>query len=161
MEGTMAKKEMTKVKRSKGEDVYELALAEERRSHPRHERSLRLLQEAHRNGDARASYALGTWKLHGTHVRKDVTAGASLVQRAAAAGVRDAVYDLAVCFELGAGVKRDNRRALMHYVQAALMGDRMAAHEVGRCYYYGVGCKSDRVIARVWLDHAKALGIAP
>ena len=144
---------------SKEHTSYETALAEMQRESPDVPRALALLQEAVQGADPRASYALGTWFLHGTHVARDVRKATKLIRVAADANVVDALFDLAVAYETGVGVRKNLKLAARHYLRAALHGSDQATFEVGRCYYYGIGFERDRPAAKIWLDRAEELGI--
>jgi TPR repeat protein len=111
-----------------------------------------MLEDALSRGDARAAYALGTWYIHGREpaVRKNLKEGVRLLRVAAAAGVPDALYDLAVCYQKGAGVAKNELRALALYLKAGLRG------EPG--FYHGYGVARNTKIARVFLDRAAELG---
>ena len=140
------------------QSLYERALAEARKASPDLGKVFSMLQKADQGGDPRAAYALGTWWLHGHYVKKDVRKGLQLIRAAASANVSDALFDLAVSFELGNGMPKNDEKAALSYLQAALNGDEQAFFEVGRCYYYGIGFRKDRGLARVWLEKAKRLG---
>lgn len=136
---------------------YELALVEARKKRGADlSKVLRLLRRAHKQRDARAAYALGTWYLHGQApvVQKNLPRALTLLREAARADHADAIFDLAVCYEKGTGVRMSERKAAACYVRAALLGDEQAIYEVGRCYWHGLGLKRDRLIAGIWLDHA-------
>lgn len=138
----------------KGE--YEKALMYARKDPPQHDRALDLLSRASARGDARATYALATWYLHGHVVAKNIRTGTTLLRRAAQGEVPEAVFDLAVSYETGVGVARSERQAAKLYLKAALLGDREAMHSVGRCLYHGIGFVRDRVQAAVWLGQAES-----
>lgn len=123
---------------------------------PDTERALMLLNRAVGRGDASSAYALATWYLHGTHVRKNFGRGAALLQQAARANIPEALYDLAVSYEKGAGITRSKKTAYELYLRAALWGDKQAVRSVGRCLYYGIGVTQNRRHADIWLDRAEA-----
>lgn len=133
-------------------------LRELRRQKPDYVRALKMLRQASSEGDAAASYALATWYLHGTHVRKDVTKAVGLLERAAAENIPEASFDLAVSYEMGIGTRKNARKAYAHYLRGALWGDQQSYCEVGRCLYYGIGIKRDKATACFWLARAKAFG---
>lgn len=118
-----------------------------------------LLEQAHNTGDARATYAIATWYLHGTHVEKDSAKAAQYLKEAADAGIAEAMADLAVSYEKGIGVDEDVEAAFEYYLRAALHGDDDAVFEVARCYYWGIGVGKDRRIANIWADRAEKLGV--
>jgi uncharacterized protein len=138
---------------------YDLALREMRNPHPHMNNVLQLLRDSIGTGDHRAEYALATWYLHGTHLRKDYRQAAELLQRSAAKGNRNAMYDLAVSYEKGRGLKRNTKKAFNLYISAAWLGDKQACYEVGRMLYHGLGAARDRQLARIWLDRAKKYGV--
>jgi len=140
---------------------YESALAEMNGTSPNVARSLKLLEKARDLGDARASYAIATWYLHGNppFVLKDIGRAFDLLKEAAAAHVPDALYDLAVGYEKGDFGSADTRLAFDSYLKAALRGEVQSVYEVGRCYFYGIGVEMDPRIADIWLERAAELGI--
>ena len=74
----------------------------------------------------------------------------SIVQEGAENGFtlyKDAMYDIAVCYELGAGVHEDKQKAYYYYVLAALNGDEGAKKELSCCLYYGIGVAKDEVLS--------------
>jgi TPR repeat protein len=131
-----------------------------RKTKPNIAQALKELQRASDKGDASAAYALGTWHLHGKHVKVDMRRGAVLLKQAAAANIPEALYDLAVCYEKGAGVRESEKKAYELYLRAALWGDRQSIYEVGRCLFYGIGADRNRRLARFWLTRAKSLGLS-
>jgi TPR repeat protein len=138
---------------------YDEALKIARRKSANLEQVASLLNAARESGDARATYALGTWYLHGRLFKKNIRKGVALLREAARRKVADALYDLAVCYEEGTGVRRNLKKAAELYVRAALEGERQSIYEVGRCYHYGIGVAQDRSIARAWLDRAEEVGV--
>jgi TPR repeat protein len=143
-----------------GRSLYDEALSLARVKNPDLAQVRTMLEDALSRGDARAAYALGTWYIHGREpaVRKNLKEGVRLLRVAAAAGVPDALYDLAVCYQKGAGVAKNELRALALYLKAGLRGEPGALKEVGRCFYHGYGVARNTKIARVFLDRAAELG---
>jgi len=95
-----------------------------------------LLEAAHGAGDARATYALATWYLHGKFFEQNARRAVTLLKEAARNDIVDAIYDLAVAYEEGRGVQTNPRKAVELYLRAALQGEKQSTYEVGRCYYY-------------------------
>jgi uncharacterized protein len=143
---------------SKNSNKYHLALAEMETESPNLAHVAGLLQEALVEQDFRAAWALGTWHLHGKYFAKDARKAVPLLKQAAEAGVPEALYELAVCYEAGEGVRKNPSAAAGLFLQAALLGSAVSAHEIGRCYYYGVGVMEDKRVARIWLDLAAEIG---
>ena len=137
---------------------YDRALVEARKASPNQPKVYAMLRKAERMGDPRATYALGTWMLHGHYVERNVSEGLRLIRKAASKDVPEALYDLAVSLELGNGTRKNDKKAALCYLRAALQGDAQAVFEVGRCYYYGIGLSKDKDVASAWLDRAKRLG---
>ncbi len=151
---------MKKIRKHAGRGWYARALAEVSKKSPDYNRALALLEKSIRGGDMRAAYALGTWYLHGAHLRRSLRRAVPLLRRAARAGVRSAHYDLAVCYETGTGTPKNVRLALRHYLMAALGGDSQAVRAVGRCYYHGIGCAADHEVGLLWTRRAKMMDAA-
>lgn len=133
---------------------YSKALSEMEKRVPNEEKAFAHLQAAHQSGDPRATYAIGTWYLHGRYVKRDKRKGLELIRNAAECDVRDALFDYAVSLETGDGVRKSLSHAAKNYLKAALLGDSQAMYEVGRCFYYGIGVRTNRQLARVFLDVA-------
>lgn len=141
-------------------DPYELALEIMRRKRPDLVQASTLLEQAHEQGDPRATYALATWSLSGNAVHpKDLRRAVRLLKLAAKADIAAAHFDLAVSFETGQGIKKDEKAAYRHFLAAALNGDTASLAEVGRCHYHGIGVARDRKVAEVWLRRADALDV--
>lgn len=99
----------------------------------------KLLKEAHREGDGKATYALGTWYLHGTgEVKKSLAEAMEYFQTAKERGIGDAYYDLAVCYENGTGVPQSYDQALFHYFMAAFLGSEGSMFEAARMMYHDI-----------------------
>jgi TPR repeat protein len=143
----------------KTNDLYETALVEANKKNPDNNKVLSLLTKSLEEGNPKSAYALGTWYLHGYHVKKNLRKAIQLLRKAARENISEALFDLAVCYEKGAGVKKNEKLALEHYLCAALHGDEQSVYEVGRCYYHGIGVDKNRRVAKVWLDRASELGI--
>lgn len=140
-------------------DDYQKALKEMAKDNPNIEKVINLLENSSQDGDSRATYALGTWYLYGTHFKKDIRKAIKLLRQAAKDNEPNAIYDLAVCYENGEGVKKNLKLAMEHYMRASLYGDKQSIYEVGRCYYYGIGIDKNKRLAWIWLDYAKKLGL--
>ncbi len=140
---------------------YVAALWEAQRKGGDLKKAYKLLNNAYKAGDERATYALGTWYLYGRDdlVEKNLTRAVALLREAAEANHPDALHDLAVCYAKGAGVRRSDSKAAELYLRAALHGDKQSAYETGRCYWHGTGVQRDRRVARVWLDYAEQFDI--
>jgi uncharacterized protein len=132
---------------------YVSALAEMKKQKPNLLAAFEMLESAHSEGDPNATYAIGTWYLHGKPpaVERNTKKGTDLIREAADAGVANACFDCAVSLEKGISAEKNSRAAFLYFLKAALLGDQNAFEEVGRHYYYGIGVEKDRAIADVWL----------
>jgi TPR repeat protein len=141
--------------------LYKQALKEMSKTTPNTAKAFKLLQSALDNEDENAAYALGTWYLHGRHVKKNHTKAVELLELAAKKNVSAALFDLAVCYEKGTAIKKNKKKAYELYLKSAVWGDRQGFYEVGRCLFYGIGVKQDKNLATIWLDRAKAFSGKP
>lgn len=140
--------------------LYELALKVIRRKRPDLMQASALLEQAHEQGDPRATYALATWLLSGNAIYpQDLRKAVKLLKLAAKADIAAAHFDLAVSYETGQGIKKDDKAAYRHFLAAALNGDNASLAEVGRCHYHGIGIVRDRKVAEVWLRRADVLAV--
>lgn len=118
------------------------------------------LRQSANMGNAEANYAIGTWYLHGTFVKKNPFLAVEHFLSAIDGNYSSAYFDLAICYETGNGARKNYKKAFECYLNAALTGDKQAIYEVGRCYYYGIGIPKNERIAEVWIRQAKEKGIA-
>ena len=117
---------------------------------------LQLLNESISQGNKKASYSLASWYLNGFHVRKNYKRAFSLLKIAVEGGsengftlYKDALSDIAVCYELGHGVEKDLHKAFHYYLLSAFSGDAQALEEISRCLYYGIGVSKDEELSSV------------
>lgn len=106
-----------------------------------------LLEDAHRSGDPKAAYALGTWYFHGKFFKEDRKKGFLLMLEAADNFVPDACFDVAVSYETGAGIRKNIKKAVIYYFRAMMLGETQSITEVGRLFYWGIGVPKSRTIA--------------
>lgn len=141
--------------------AYDEALLAMYHDPPDIRKAFQLLTEAENSGDARATYALATWYLFGQApvVERDRAKAARMLEVAAAAGIPDALHDVAVSYEKGDLYAQDLVRAFQSYLAAALRGDQQSVYEVGRCYFYGIGVSEDQIVGDIWLKRAAELNI--
>lgn len=122
------------------------------------EKAKELLFKAMEEGDPFAAYALGTWYFFGSNgIRKNIKKAVLLWHIAAKAKVPDALFDLAVYYEVNT-VNRNLKKSFLLYVEAAIRGDKEAVFAVGRCYFYGIGISKNKTLAEVWFLRAEELG---
>ena len=126
------------------------------------DRGVELLRAAHRAGDGRASYLLGTlyakgkigWGFGRT------ARAAELYRAAAAAGDVDGQFALGDLLYRGDGVTRDMARALDLFLRAARQGSAKAQHNLAVMYAKGEGVPENQAEAIYWLRRAAAQRIA-
>ena len=106
------------------------------------------LEKARKQGDHRATYAIGTWHLHGFYFKKNVRKGVALIAQAAENGIANAAFDLGVSYETGVGRKVDENKALCCYMRAFLLGSVEAAKEIERLLYWGGPTLRNRALSR-------------
>jgi TPR repeat protein len=109
---------------------------------------VRMVQDLAGAGDALATYAVGTWHLHGVHgFTVDTVKATECFKIAAENLIPEALFDLGQTEEILATDRNRNRRAFGNYVVAAILGDLDALEEVQRCFYWGKGTFADRAVA--------------
>jgi TPR repeat protein len=143
----------------KPDNLYDEALIEMKKETPDMAKAFELLLASYDLGGHKAAYAIGTWYLHGRHVKKDPEKAVDYFNVAIKKNIPNACYDLALCYETGTGVKKDLKMAFELYMRAALFGDSQSYYEVGRCYYHGIGVTKNKKLSNIWLDKAEDLGI--
>jgi uncharacterized protein len=144
---------------AQGDVLMRKAFIEMQKEKPDFRFAFELLTKASKKGNSEALYAIGTWYLHGTFVKKAPKLAVDYFLKSIGGNHCNAYYDLAVCYEEGVGIKKDYKRAFECYLNAALLGDKQSLYEIGRCYYYGVGIPKNIPVAEVWLKHAEINGI--
>jgi len=149
---------MTAKRKDAGSTNYKKALAFANRKTPDFTSALHHLQKALGEGSPHAAWALGTWYLHGHHVKKNKRHAVKLLKIAAAANIPEAHYDLGVSYETGDGTTQNYKRALFHYLASAIYGDAQGLRESGRFYWHGIGTEKNRKIARMMIEKSKTMG---
>lgn len=141
---------------AKGDKLYYKALHLAEQESYDYREVIRLLKKSIQYGNKKASYALASWYLNGFHVRKDYKKAFPLLKNAVEGEYekgfilyKDALSDIAVCYELGNGVDRDLHKAFHYYLLAAFSGDAQALKEISRCLYYGIGVSKDEELSSV------------
>lgn len=85
-------------------------------------RSLTLLEQAARAGQASAAFRLGMLLTHGDNVAQDQPRGLAYFRAAAAGGAAEAFHNLGVAYSTGRGVKRDYPEGLAWLILAKKHG---------------------------------------
>jgi len=128
---------------------------------PRYQRALRLMQRdgneaaaypllsaAADDGDGMSIYAIATWLLHGTHVRRNLKEGNRLLRLAADKNIASACSDLAVSYYRGWGIRQSYNEAARYYLRAFLLGDVAAAEWIEKLFYWEGTKIAPRTVAR-------------
>ena len=149
---------------AKGDKKYYAALHLAEKEYYNHKDVIRILEESVNLGNKKAAYALASWYLNGYHVRKNYRKAFKLLQIAVKNGsengfvqYKDALYDIAVCYEMGHGTTKDTKLAFSHYLMSAFNGDTQAIEEVSRCLYHGIGVSKDKELSSRLDDYIKSL----
>jgi uncharacterized protein len=137
------------------DDLYSQALALGRQPSPDLAQVYVLLQASNDAGDARARYAIATWHLFGNSlIEKNEAYGVKLLKSLQTSNVAEAIFDLAVSYDLGRSVRRDARKAFSLYMQAALLGDREACLQIAQYYREGKHVLPSMSLYKAWLQRA-------
>jgi uncharacterized protein len=111
-------------------------------------------------GDPQACLEMGDRLLNGDGLAPDPAAARTWLEKAAQAGVGDAMFRLGKLHHDGIGGPRDFPRALAYYTQAARAGVPEAQHNLGAMLVSGRGIKRDYVEGLAWLVVATKNGAA-
>jgi TPR repeat protein len=112
------------------------------------EDSVRLLEEAHKQGDWLASTHFGWRLLRGNGIRRDVRRGISMLQDAAQAGEARACSYLGMAHGEGRGVPASAEKAAHWFRRAAQGGDLLGLFQWAWCHEAGYGTARDAGEAR-------------
>ena len=96
------------------------------------------LRSSAEKGDPMSMYLLGNHYFYGSeHVKRNFTLAAYWYQRAASAGVVDAMFNYAVCLDRGFGVKRNRYNAYLWYQKASDGGSKHAKYNLAQILFTG------------------------
>jgi hypothetical protein len=134
------------------EDIYAVALSIADEPEPNLTKVHSLLRSAHSKGDKRAKYAIATWLLHGVEgiVHQDVRTGIQMLRELQYDNIPEALFDLAVSYDLGKGVKKNEKKAFSLYMRSALLGSSDASFQISEFYREGRLVSRDVPLARAW-----------
>jgi TPR repeat protein len=108
-------------------------------------------------GDPQAQYELGFMLLYGLGRPRDVSAGSTLLYRAAIAGHPKAQMQIAVNYIFGKNGTVDGAEAIKWLSLSAKQNEGYALYYFGYCYYEGIGViKNDEQAAAYLLRSAQA-----
>jgi uncharacterized protein len=109
------------VQQNNSEALFPQALRYINQSH--YSKAVPLLNEAAKQGNAKAQNWLGRFYEKGHGVTKDYTQAVKYYRLAAAQGLDSAQYNLGFCYQNGLGIKKDKKQAKHYYQLAANQGD--------------------------------------
>lgn len=118
--------------------------------------SLLMLAE---QGDARASFLLGTHYASGRAGVQDDSEAVRWFTKAAEKGLAEAEYNLGIMYAQGRGVATNMARAAHWFEQAAKQGLADAQYNIGTFYGLGIGVPKDEKLAADWLGRAAEKGL--
>ncbi len=145
-------------------DEYSLALRLSKDKNINLNEIKRLLLSARKNGDDRASYAIATWYLFGNEVTIiDENLGVSILHELINSNIAEALFDLAVAYDLGKVVHQDENEAFSYYMMSALLGDKDSCCQVSQFYAEGRVVAFDSRLRDAWLErsHQDECDISP
>jgi len=123
-----------------------------------HLAAVRFIQEAARQGFARAEYSLGLMHEQGQLVPRSAEEAATWYRRAAEQGDAKAQYRLGTLYYKGLGLPRDDAAAIEWFQRAAEQDIPEAQYNVGLMYARGEGVPTDNIRAHVWFALAASQG---
>ena len=111
-----------------------------------------------KTGLAEALYLLGECYGNGhLGLAVDLSKAFNCYSQAAKASYVDAMYRLAICYEVGAGTKRDFSRAFAYYKRSAVAGDTAAMYKMGIIHLKGSLGQSENLREGIsWLQRSAA-----
>ena len=107
-----------------------------------------LLRTAADDGDGLSIYAIATWYLHGTYVRRNVRLGNRMLKDAADKNVAAACADLGASYYNGWGVSKSFNEAARYYMRAFLLGDLEAVEWLEQLLFWEGSKIKGRTIGR-------------
>lgn len=136
---------------------YVAALGLSGEPNPDRREALEKLREAAAAGDPRAEYAIATWYLHGMEgvVERDVPRAFEMLKKLEDSFIAEALFDLAIFYDLGEIVEPDEEKAFSLYMRAALLGNRESCRQMAEFFREGRIVKHDEKLQQAWLKRAK------
>lgn len=127
---------------------------------PDPEKALKLYEKVlEKNFHSLAATRLANYYIAGrAGAGQDIPKAVTLYEKAAAAGVPEAMYHLGGCYSDGIGVNKDTNRAFELYFQAAKLDYPAAQYAVGLCFTAGAGTIKDPQAAFHWYNQAAMRG---
>lgn len=130
---------------------YASALEESQSENCDESKVLEFIMAASAEGDDRATYSLSTCYYFGVWgVEIDAKRAHNLALTLEQSNIAEAIFNLAVDFDLGKNTKRNPKRAFSLYLKAALLGDKEACKQVSQFFESGELVQKDKIIALEW-----------
>ena len=108
-------------------------------SHSLYAKSLSSIRSSAEKGDSVSMFQLGNYYFYGLEdVKQNFTLAAYWYQRAANAGVVEAMFNYAVCLDRGFGVKQNRYQAYLWYQKAAERGSKHAKYNLAQILFSGI-----------------------
>ena len=108
-------------------------------SHSLYAKNLSSIRSSAEKGDSVSMFQLGNYYFYGLEgVKQNFTLAAYWYQRAANAGVVEAMFNYAVCLDRGFGVKQNRYQAYLWYQKAAERGSKHAKYNLAQILFSGI-----------------------
>jgi TPR repeat protein len=137
---------------------YELALktADAQPIEGESDRVLSLLDLGVEEGDERAIYARAVCFSNGKYGSAiDESKAFILFSRLSESSITEALFDLAVCYDLGQGVTKNQFTAFEYYLKAATLGHKEACSQVSEFFREGVTVPVSENLQCFWLERSQ------
>lgn len=137
---------------------YELALeiADAELDESESDKVLHLLDLGVGEGDERAVYARAVCYSNGKYGSViDESKAFGLFSSLSESSIPEALFDLAVCYDLGQGVAKDQFAAFEYYLKAATFGHKEACFQVSEFFREGVTIPESENLHRFWLGQSQ------
>jgi len=119
--------------------------------------ALKLLSDAS-EVDIRAKYAVATWYLHGVEgvVKENKKMAFQILSELEKFNIAEALFDLAVFYDLGVNVEKNEIKAFELYIRAALLGDAESCIQLAQFFREGKLVPYSEPVAGAWEERALA-----
>ncbi|MFM1975517.1 MAG: hypothetical protein RL145_363 [Pseudomonadota bacterium] len=115
-----------------------------------------LLEQAHNEGDDRATYALAQCSRYGSFGYPiDPQKAHDLTKNLENSSIAEAIFNLARDYDLGHCVRANPKKAFALYISAALLGDAESCMQVAQYFNRGEIVPINKTIAKAWKDRSK------
>ena len=136
--------------------LYDQALLEAESSDCDNATVIQNLQKAAAEGDARATFALAQCYRYGSFgLAVDLRLAHDLNKSLEDSQIAEAVFNLALDYDLGNFVRRSAKKAFSLYMVAGLLGEPEACLQISRFYRHGEVVPQNRKLAKAWMERAR------